>query len=77
MAYHPYTLPVYVYVQLSGQGVSGALPLALLSLSMSVLVIWLVLLIERQGRPFLFFRFNRQGEHRLARQSEEQTGQTG
>ena len=49
MAYHPYTLPVYVYVQLSGLGVSSALPLALFSLGISVVVIGLVLLIERRG----------------------------
>jgi len=54
MAYHPYTLPVYVYVQLSGLGVPSTLPLALLSLGVSVIVIGLVLLIERRGqqRPF-------------------------
>lgn len=50
MAYHPYTLPVYVYIQLSGLGVSSALPLALFSLGLSALVIGLVLLIERRGR---------------------------
>jgi len=50
MAYHPYTLPVYVYVQLSGLGVASALPLALFSLGVAVLVIGLVLLIERRGR---------------------------
>jgi len=50
MAYHPYTLPVYVYVQLSGLGVASALPLALFSLAVSVLVIGLVLLIERRGQ---------------------------
>lgn len=77
MAYHPYTLPVFVYVQLSGVGVSGALPLALLSLGMSVLVIGLVLVIERRGRPLLFFRFGKPGENRFARQSDEQTGETG
>lgn len=49
MAYHPYTLPVYVYVQLSGLGVSSALPLALFSLGISIVVIGLVLLIERRG----------------------------
>jgi molybdate/tungstate transport system permease protein len=53
MAYHPYTLPVYVYVQLSGIGVPGALPLALLSLGVSVLVIGLVLLIERRSQYLL------------------------
>lgn len=53
MAYHPYTLPVYVYVQLSGLGVASALPLALLSLGVSVLVMGLVMLIERRSqRPF-------------------------
>jgi molybdate/tungstate transport system permease protein len=50
MAYHPYTLPVYVYVQLSGTGVAGSLPLALLSLGVSSLVIGLMLLIERRGK---------------------------
>jgi molybdate/tungstate transport system permease protein len=50
MAYHPYTLPVYVYVLLSGLGVSNALPLALFSLGVSVLVIGLVLLIERRSQ---------------------------
>lgn len=49
MAYHPYTLPVYVYVQLSGLGVASALPLALLSLGISAVVIGLVLLVERRG----------------------------
>jgi molybdate transport system permease protein len=53
MAYHPYTLPVYVYVQLSGQGVASALPLALFSLGVAVVVIGLVLLIERRGRRAL------------------------
>lgn len=49
MAYHPYTLPVYVYVQLTGTGVTSALPLALFSLGVSILVIGLVLLIERRS----------------------------
>ena len=49
MAYHPYTLPVYVYVQLSGAGVASALPLALLALGISVVVIGLVLLVERRS----------------------------
>lgn len=54
LAYHPYTLPVYVYVQLSGSGVASALPLALLSLGVGVIIIGLVLLIERHAqRPFL------------------------
>ncbi|HEX9035385.1 MAG TPA: ABC transporter permease [Ktedonobacterales bacterium] len=32
LAYHPYTLPVYVYVQLTGLGTPAALPLALVAL---------------------------------------------
>ena len=53
LAYHPYTLPVYVYVQLSGLGVPSALPLALLALGISILVIGPLLLIERRARrPF-------------------------
>lgn len=48
LAYHPYTLPVYVYVQLSGSGVAGALSLALLSLGISVIIIGPLLLIERR-----------------------------
>jgi ABC-type sulfate transport system permease component len=50
LAYHPYTLPVYVYVQLSGSGVASALPLALLSLGVSIIVIGPVLLIERRAQ---------------------------
>lgn len=51
LAYHPYTLPVYVYVQLSGSGVASALPLALLSLGVSIVVIGPILLIERRMQP--------------------------
>lgn len=47
MAYHPYTLPVYTYVQLSGSGIAGALPLALLTSGVSVIVIGLILLVQR------------------------------
>ena len=43
MAYHPYTLPVYIYVQLSGTGVAAALPLALLSLAVSFVGVSFVL----------------------------------
>jgi NifC-like ABC-type porter len=53
LAYHPYTLPVYVYVQLSGSGVASALPLALLALGVCVIVIGPILLIERRAQhPF-------------------------
>lgn len=71
MAYHPYTLPVYVYVQLSGQGVASALPLALLSLGVSVLVVVLILLIEQYGRFPLLFRSNRQRVNHLVRENAE------
>lgn len=46
MAYHPYTLPIYLYVQLSGTGVSAALPLALLTLGVSFIGVGLVLLLQ-------------------------------
>jgi molybdate/tungstate transport system permease protein len=61
MAYHPYTLPVYLYVQLSGLGVASALPLALLSLGVSVLIVALVLLIERRGKQPLHILLSRPG----------------
>jgi molybdate/tungstate transport system permease protein len=47
MAYHPYTLPVYTYVQLSGLGVAAALPLALYALCISAGVIGLIFLLQR------------------------------
>ncbi len=46
MAYHPYTLPVYLYVQLSGTGVGAALPLALLTLGVSFIGVGLALLLQ-------------------------------
>lgn len=39
LAYHPYTLPVYTYVQLTSLGLAAALPLALLALVTSALAI--------------------------------------
>jgi molybdate/tungstate transport system permease protein len=50
MAYHPYTLPVYIYVQLTGLGVPAALPLALLALLASVLAIGAAMLATAHGR---------------------------
>jgi len=47
MAYHPYTLPVYTYVQLTGTGVNSALPLALLALGVSTVVVTLILFAQR------------------------------
>ncbi len=49
LAYHPYTLPVYLYVQLSGTGVDAALPLVLLSLGVSLVGGGLVFWIEHTG----------------------------
>jgi hypothetical protein len=60
-----------VYVQLSGQGVASALPLALLSLGVSVLVVVLMLLIEQHGRFPLLFRSNRQRVNHLWRENAE------
>lgn len=50
LAYHPYTLPVYLYVQLSGTGVDAALPLALLALAVSIIGVGLVFWIQGAGR---------------------------
>ncbi len=50
MAYHPYTLPVYLYVQLSGTGVSAALPLALLMLGVSLRGVGLALFLQSANR---------------------------
>jgi molybdate/tungstate transport system permease protein len=48
MAYHPYTLPVYTYVQLTGIGVPETLPLALYALAISASVIGLIFILQRQ-----------------------------
>lgn len=54
LAYHPYTLPVYVYVQLTGLGVPAALPLALVALAASGVVIAVALAITgRRAEPEL------------------------
>ncbi len=51
MAYHPYTLPVYVYVQLTGLGTPAALPLALVALAACAVVITVALLLTRRALP--------------------------
>ncbi len=51
LAYHPYTLPVYVYVQLTGLGTPAALPLALIALAASAVVITAALLLTHRQRP--------------------------
>ena len=48
LAYHPYTIPVYTFVQLSSVGVAGALPLALFSLGLSVIVIGGIVVVQRR-----------------------------
>ena len=50
LAYHPYTLPVYLYVQLTGAGLSAALPLALLALIASVLAVGGAMLATARSR---------------------------
>lgn len=50
LAYHPYTLPVYIYVQLTGLGVPAALPLALLALGASVVAIGVAMLVTARSR---------------------------
>lgn len=50
MAYHPYTLPVYIFVQLTGLGTPAALPLALVALIACALIITAVLLLTRRSR---------------------------
>lgn len=49
MAYHPYTLPVYVYVQLSGLGVQPALGLLLFILPVSIVGGGLALWVEERA----------------------------
>ena len=50
LAYHPYTLPIYIYVQLTGLGVPAALPLALLALVASVVAIGAAMLATSRSR---------------------------
>lgn len=49
LAYHPYTIPVYTFVQLSSVGVAGALPLALFSLGLSIVVIGAIVVAQRRS----------------------------
>jgi molybdate/tungstate transport system permease protein len=48
MAYHPYTLPVLMWVELSGTGLASALPVVLLSLLVSVLVLAVLFRFDRR-----------------------------
>jgi len=48
LAYHPYTIPVFTFVQLSGSnGVASVLPLALFSLGLSMIVIGAIVIVQR------------------------------
>jgi ABC-type sulfate transport system permease component len=49
LAYHPYTLPVYTFVQLTGTGVESALPPAFFALIVSCLVVGPILLLQRRA----------------------------
>jgi molybdate/tungstate transport system permease protein len=61
MAYHPYTLPVYTCVQLTGSGVAGALPLALMALGVSVVVVGLIVVVQHRRDRALLFPFQEEG----------------
>ncbi|MGH2443815.1 MAG: ABC transporter permease [Chloroflexota bacterium] len=49
LAYHPYSLPVLNYVNLSSTGLREALPLALLALVLAAVVLLTLYLLERVG----------------------------
>lgn len=57
LAYHPYSLPVLNYVDLTGTGLAQALPLALLALIIATAVLLVLVFVERiewsntLGRP--------------------------
>lgn len=48
MAYHPYTLPVLMWVELTGTGLASALPVVLLSLVVSLVVLGVVFRFDRR-----------------------------
>jgi molybdate/tungstate transport system permease protein len=48
MAYHPYTLPVWMWVQLSASGLSAALPVVLLALVVTLLVLGVLFRVNRR-----------------------------
>lgn len=49
LAYHPYTLPVYAWVQLSSTGLSATLPIVAVMLVLTALVVGLLGLSRRLG----------------------------
>lgn len=48
MAYHPYTLPVLMWVQLSGSGLADALPVVLAAMLVSLVVLALLFRFDRR-----------------------------
>ncbi len=48
MAYHPYTLPVYMWVQLTGTGLASALPVVLLAVAVTLVVLGALFRIDRR-----------------------------
>lgn len=51
MAYHPYTLPVLMWVQLSSSGLAYALPVVLLALLVTFVVLALLFRFDRRVSP--------------------------
>ena len=49
IAYHPYTLPVYLFVQFGAHGLRTALPIATLLLAAGLIVLGLVQVVGRRG----------------------------
>lgn len=49
VAYHPYTLPVYLFVQFGGQGLRAALPVAVLLLAVGIAALGVLEAANRRG----------------------------
>jgi molybdate/tungstate transport system permease protein len=53
VAYHPYTLPVYLFVQFGASGIRAALPVAMVLLAAGIAVLGLVHAVARRGAAAL------------------------
>jgi len=53
LAYHPYTLPVFMWVQLTGTGLSSALPVVLLAILVTLAALTTLFRFDRRLRPWL------------------------
>jgi len=53
LAYHPYTLPVFMWVQLTGTGLSTALPVVMLAILVTLAALGLLFRVDRRLRPRL------------------------